>query len=629
MFDKSVSLNSLQPEQGNFMNKISTTLTGSFLLVLMIVGTAFGINAKTILFSESDHPALKSAAQIIAEKLNLPNEAIQTSKKADVPVSGQVILTVLPLTENQRKFIGSDLTAIKKDGYFIVFKNGGTLICGNRPRSLLYAAGDVHLWKDRMSGTFIREPSFAIRSVEYHGSMPIPEYVAATGLNLLIDRHAGATVCLKQTLPEVFDKLSSEDRQRLERSSRARLEDQNSLLQACHDADVDYYVFLYGNNFQLWSDVLYKAALEAYPSIKGTPAPKSWEKATLCPSDPMTWKLIDAYLREYMEQTKADGLYATFWDNYGIYCQCDRCKQNSLNTFPNQLYVCVRQYHKTLSAMGKKLIVRTWSSGVPHWLKDEWVHAPGYDHFSASGEELWSRVIHELPADITIQTKVYQSDCQPNPPFARLLGKAKPHTEIAEYQMTGQTTGRFYFPASTVNHTVWTMKKSRELVGPDGGVNLFLGGTRQSNYFLLDDILNSINVYVWRELSWDVNANMDKVWKDWAVGVYGEKAAPHMIRALQLSEDAVNRTFSTLGMGSSTNSDFAQTIQRRETLLMYTNRHYLPEYAKYLEPTRKNIQLVIEEKEYCLEKIEEMFQELELARPYLDKDIYEVNIHPF
>ena len=477
--------------------------------------------------------------------------------------------------------------------------------------------GDWHLWKDRASGVYVRQPSFAIRSVERHGQTPIAEYVAKTGLNWLIDRSQRTSVSFETLLPEVHAGLSERNQRSVERSSAIRTEQPNEIMQACHDADVEYYAFLYGNNFKLWSEGLYEAAIEAYPEVKGIAAANSWEKATLCPSEPMTWKLFDAYLRQYMAQTKADGLYTTFWDNYGLYCQCDKCKASGMNEFRNQLYACVKQYHETLSSLGKKLVVRTWSSGVPHWLRDEWVHAPGYDHFGGSGIELWGRVFKELPEEIIIQTKVYHADCQPDPPLARFLGEAAGHPEIAEYQMTGQTTGRYYFPASTVNHTVWTMQKSRELLGSDGGVNLFLGGTRQTNYFLLDDILNSINVYAWRELSWDVNADMEKVRADWAVQVYGQNAAPYMAEALSLSEDAVNKMFSTLGMGSSTNSDFARTIARRETLLMYTNRHYLPEYATNLEPTKKNIQRVIDEKEQVLETIEKMFAAFEKAKPYL------------
>lgn len=588
----------------------------AFAAILLALAAQTAAAATTaILLPESSHPAVRSAAQLIAKKLALNAEAIQTTL-AQTPQPGQLLLTVLPLTDPQQKLLG-DIKSIRHDGYVIAFHNGGALICGARPRSLLYAAGDLHLWKDKTDGVFLREPSFAIRSVENYSTLPTPEYVAELGLNLLIDRKAQTAISVKETLPDVFAQLAEQDRQRLDRAAQTRRQSPNLLQQACREADVDYYAFLYGNDFQRWSGPLYEAALKACPAAKGVPAEKSFEKASLCPSDPFTWKLIDAYLKEYIAQTRADGLYITFWDDYGLYCQCDRCKASGMNTFRNQLYACVQQYHKTLDAMGKKLIVRTWSSGVPHWLRQEWVHAPGYDPFGGTGRDLWGRVIDELPHTILLQTKVYHADCQPDPPFSELLGNAKPHTEIAEYQMTGQTTGRYYFPASTVNHTVWTMKKARDLVGPDGGVNLFLGGTRQTGYNLLNDILNSINCYAWRQLSWNVDADMDKVWTDWAESIYDKQAAPHMVKALQLSEDAVNKMFSTLGMGSSTNSDFAGTIYRREMLLMYTNRHYRPEFVRFLEPTRENIQRVIDEKEDVLGKIDRMFVAFEKGRPYL------------
>jgi hypothetical protein len=233
---------------------------------------------------------------------------------------------------------------------------------------------------------------------------------------------------------------------------------------------------------------------------------------------------------------------------------------------------------------------------------------------------LWARVIKELPAEIVIQTKVYHADCQPDARFSPLLGHAAPHREIAEYQITGQTTGRFYFPASTVDHTVWTMKESYRLLGTNGGVNIFPGGTEQSNYNLLNDIANSINVYAWRELSWQVNKEPDVIWMEWAVPIYGEKAARHVVNALKLSEKAVNGLFSTLGLGTDTNSGFPENIRRRETLLKYTNRYYQPETAKILEPTKENIQRVIEQKAECMKWIDEMFRELDLARPYLRKE---------
>jgi hypothetical protein len=582
-------------------------------------GVSFSASQPSIMVPEACHPAVKSAAAILAKKLGIPESNIRPAKNPEVPGTGEIALAVAPAAPAHARMLGGKAPAIKHDGFAVARQGDGTLIYGNRPRSLLYAAGDYGFWKDKTTGAALREPAFPIRTSGYDASHGVAEQVAELGTNAVI-RQTNAPVSLKESFPEIHELLPSDVQARLEREKASRTEQNERFARECADADIDYYAFLYGNDFARWSAPLYAAVVKAYPSVEGKRGPSSFEKASLCPSDPMTWKIVGAYLKEFIEQSRPHGLYATFWDAYGINCQCERCVKSGLNKFPNQLYQCVKQYHETAAALGKKLVVRTWSSGVPHWLRDEYVHAPGYDHFGGSGRELWGRVIKELPAGITIQTKVYHSDCQPDARFSPLLGRAAPHTEIAEYQIAGQTTGRFYFPASTVDHTAWTMKKSRELVGANGGVNVFPGGTMQSDYSLLDDIANSINVYAWRRLSWDVNADVDKIWMEWATPIYGTEAAPHIIKALKLSEEAVNRTFSALGMGSSTNSDFAPTIARRETLLMYTNRHYLPEYAKNLELTKENIQRVVEEKAQCLKNIEAMFRELELARPFLGKE---------
>jgi hypothetical protein len=588
------------------------------LTLLFLSATARAAGYKAIVIPASCPPAIHSAARILAQKLALPEAAIQSDATPGGPAPDEIVLTVDPATPAQAALLGTTPKQIKHDGYAIIFKNGGALIYGVRPRSLLYAAGDVRLWKNRTTGTYVRDPDFAFRAASYYGNESVADYVATMGVNVIIGNQVGANpVTFKDTLPEVYARLSRADQQRLDWQSKRIEQDAAQFAQECHDADVAYYPLLYGNDFRLWSPTLYAAVLKAYPSAQGTPARDSWEKASLCPSDPKTWKVIDAYVKEFVEKMHGDGLYTTFWDHYGLYCQDTRCQNDGLDRFSNELYACVKHYDDVLAPMGKKLVVRTWSSGVPHWNRGEWVHAPGYGGFSGEATNVWGRVIRELPAGIMLQTKVYNSDCQPDPPFSPLLGQAQPHPEIAEYQISGQTTGRFYFPASTVDYTAQTMKRCFDLVGRNGGVAVFPGGTEQSNYSLLKDILNSINLYAWHELSWQVNTRVNQIWSDWAAPIYGPKAAPFIIKALRLSEDVINKAFSPLGFGTDTNSGFPDSIQRRETLLKYTNRYLLPDYAKYLEPTKENIRRVMEQNRECLKEIDEMFRQLDLAKPYL------------
>ena len=589
------------------------------LAFLTVSGTGVAADYKEISYPTSCPPAISSAAGILARELGLPEAAVHSIRLPGTPRRGEVILTD-SATPSEAALLGTAPQKIKHDGYAIVFKNGGTLIYGVRPRSLLYAVADERLWIGQTSGTCIRDPAFAIRAASYNGHQSMAEYVATTGVNIIIGKKLdGNPVTFKQTFPEVYDQLSPADRERLSMQSEEIERNAAEFARECHDADVSCYPFLYGNDFRLWSPTLYGALLRAFPSVQGTPAQDSWEKASLCPSDPTTWKAIDAYVKEFIKKTHGDGLYATFWDHYGLYCQDNRCRNDGLNDFSNELYDCVKNYHDVLAPLGKPLIVRTWASGVPHWYDSEWVHAPGYGGFGGEGTNVWSRVINNLPADIVLQTKVYNSDCQPDPPFSPLLGHTQSHPEIAEYQISGQTTGRFYFPASTVDYTAWTMKKNLDLVGSSGGVAVFPGGTEQSNYSLLNDILNSINLYAWRELSWQPDADVNHIWLEWAVPIYGSKAAPYIVKALRLSEDVINKAFSPFGLGTDTNSGFPDSIQRRETLLKYTNRYLLPQYAKYLEPNEENIQRLVARNEQCLEEIDEMFVQLDLAKKYVER----------
>jgi hypothetical protein len=555
------------------------------------------------------HPAIHSAARILAKKLKLADSSIQTYDGAPKPVAGAIVFALasaghLPLAE-----------APKRDGYTVLY-TGGTVVYGARPRSLLFAAGEPEHWAAPRTSAYVRDPSFAIRLSSWHGGRPVADEVAALGVNVF----TGSLRCsvTLQVLPEVFAQIPAAQQKQLIADAAARKVENAAMVKEFHDADVEIYALLpYGNNFQSWSRTLYDAALKAYPTAVGTPEPNSNEKAALCPSDPATWKVLSAFVKEWAEQAQADGISATFWDAYGMYCQDARCKQSGLDKFPNELYESITHYHAVLQPMGQKMHLRTWSSGCPHWLGTNYVNAPGYGQFGLSHPELWARVIKETPKDVLMQTKACHSDCEPDPRFSTLLGKCSPHTEIVEYQVTGQTIGRQYFPASTVDYMARTLKQSLKLVGVNGGARIDADATSQTNYDVYADIINNANLYAWRQLTWNVDADVEQMWLTWATAIYGAAPAPAIRTYMRLSEEAVYRCFSVLGHGSSTNSDFANNIARRETLLRYTNRYYLPEYAAYLEPTKENIERVAKEKASCLKHIDDMAAALELAKPHL------------
>lgn len=584
-----------------------------------------------IVLQKGAHPAVRSAADILAKKLNIPQGNIVEEARLKIPEEGTIELAYGKPSKTQRSFIGQDPQKVAFDGYLIKFDGNKALIFGKRPRSLLYAAGDVHWWQTKRSGIYLRRPDFKIRDINKGPENNIAQLLANTGANIVFDNIHPGFITLQKSFPAIFNKIPESDKERLLKNKDAAEQQALKLAKACHDADVDFYPFLYGNDIVRWSPVLANAVYKVYPDIKGVRAPHSWEKATLNPSLPITWKIIDAIVDEYIQTLHGDGMVATFWDEYAIYSQDSLSKSNGMNAFDNELQKIVGEYHKVLGRYHLPLIMRTWSSGRAHWvtlhnnegaLEHQFVHAPGYGGFSGSRESVWGKVIDSLPKDIILQTKSYMSDCFPAARNNTLIGRAGGHPQIIEYQITGQTTGLFYLPAVNVQYTDSTIKRALKLIGKNGGTNLFYGGTHQPHYNLFDDIANSINLFAWKELSWNVNEDVGKIWLAWATPVYGEKAAPFIIKALQLSEPVVNEIFSTLGFGWDTNSGFPGTIYRREVLLMYTNRFYLPEYSHFLLPNKENIQLVINEKDDALQKIDSMFSFLEKAKPFLSGPIY-------
>ena len=470
------------------------------------------------------------------------------------------------------------------DGYCVSRSNGVYVIAAGRPRGFLYAAGEPELWRDVGAVPFVRKAPFRTRLLMYGKSAhPVAEWIAATGANAVQLSGSG--------IPEQ--------------------------VAACHAADVEAYAFLYGCDPMKWGAAECEAYLAAHPTARGVDPGRSWEKGVMCPSDPATAEFFRDKIRALATATDVDGVVVTLWDTFGLYCQCERCRKSGLNQFAAEIAACVRWFEEALKPLGKKLVVRTWSSGAPHFLRDEWVHAPGY----ASAEEAiatWGKAFAASDPKTVFQTKVYNADCQPNPPFSLLLGRAKGRTEFAEWQIAGQTVGLQWLPASVVDHTAETMRRAARLVGADGGVALYTGGYNCSGYEALDDIANSVNVYAWRRLSWNPDEDVDAIWRDWATKTYGAKAGERVAAALRLSERATAASFSPLGLGAPTESRFAGSVSRREDLLRYTNRQYLPEGKAALAPTRENIARVVAEKDAALAQVDAMLRLVNDAAPQMD-----------
>ena len=462
---------------------------------------------------------------------------------------------------------------LKHDGYVVERTGGGLVVKAATSRAFLYANYESNRWTRAAKYPFVRDPHFKFRALDVsRSSEPLRDWIAATGAN---------AVYLKRGRPDA------------------------KRLAECAELGVPAYAFLYGCDAAKWNRAKYDAFVAAHPSAKGVTPPKSWEKGTLCPSDPATALFFAESICEIAVPGVA-GVVACLWDDYGLNCVCEKCRANGFaGSWGRQVAFAVDAWERALGPLGKELVVRTWASGASHWLGDEWVHAPGYGGESGEPLSVWGEAMKAAGRGVRFQTKVYNADCQPDPPFSALL-VAAPRRDVAEWQITGQTVGLQYLPASVVNQTARQMRRVAEIVPPEGGVMLYAGAYKRGDgYMALSDDLNSVNIHVWRQLSWNPRDDVEALWAEWAAPRHGANAGK-VVAAMKASERAAVAAFSPLGLGAPTESFFARTAERRESLLRYTNRYFLPEGRAALAPTKENIARVVAEKDVAIAAIDDV-----------------------
>ena len=425
-------------------------------------------------------------------------------------------------------------------------------------------------------------------------------------------------VLLKESFPEIYNLMKN--REDAEKCNRKELDIDKRFKEIRNKYGIDNYTYLALGIPKHLREAVY----ETYPNIKGVSRPNSYESAHICPSNPISWEIWRAIVKEVVQiHSSAEGIYLDIMHNgYGIYCQCDRCRATGINEFPAELRKAVLETYKVLKEHGKKLLYHTWStnskprkgrsqgsdSGIP-W------RVPG-----DKPEWLFRQVIEWTPPEVELVKMDTWGDVQPTAPMDPLIGKVGKHPQIIQFQISGEYRGFNKVPSSMVQYLKDRMGACARL--GVSGVLVIAGGWIDPFYIFWEDIINSVNFEAFAKFSWDVEESAEDVWSSWAEKVYGKKAAPHVITALKMSQSVIEKSLGIRGLNFTDHSGYPTSIPRMWEITWDWSNYWYPDSNERFAITPENIKEVIGEKEEALKTAREMLSIIKEAECHLQKKQY-------
>ena len=521
----------------------------------------------------------------------------------------------------------------KHDGWLIDVQPGRITLLGGVPRGALYAA-DEFIDSIEIGPTGftvsechqLEEPTFSRRLIFHHWD---PEF--ATDEPQLMSQHrfnacvltgvpSSDGVLLKDSFPEVYRLVQDTHRVRAQNRVLNELERAVKLTDNCDRYGIGYYVYLAVGLPGHLRDAVYSA----HPDVKGTCHPDSYEKAHMCPSNPLSWELWRAIVSEIMGMYPgAQGVYLDIMhDGYGLYCQCERCRATGLDDFPAEIRVAVLETHRALAQRGKKLLYHTWTtnskprkgrsqgsdSGLP-W------HLPG-----DRPEWVFRQVIEWTPPEIELVKMDTWGDVLPTAPLDPLIGKTGKHPQIVQFQIAGEYRGFNKVPAAMVQYL-----KDRMVVCDERGVSGIVavtGGWIDPFYIFWKDIINGVNFEALARLAWNVEEDPEEIWRVWAEKTFGEDAAGRVAGALKLSQSVIEKSLAIRGMNFNDHSGYPRSIPRAWEISWDWSNYWYPDSHERFAITPENIAEIIAEKEEALAAVGEMLRLLGEAEPALQEEHY-------
>jgi len=384
---------------------------------------------------------------------------------------------------------------------------------------------------------------------------------------------------------------------------RMRRERLGRFIRAAHGWGIRVVLYTTEFNFQ-------EELPERCPEMIGR-FPETWAagrsnymKAPICMSRDTTWEYMDAKVGEVVEELpELDGI--EFWmaeaPSEVISCQCERCapmsRTDRVRLFIERVTESVRRRRPELPVH-----IRTFLSA-----------------HGAREVETFLPLKGELPEGVRIVLKGQFGDMaylnDPHP----LAGRIQNGEELVELDLGGEYRGG---GMGTMISCIpgYLAERMRGYYGK--GVRRFAG--RHADHTWPEKDLIFINDLAFTRLAWDMDTDVEALWRRWAEEKFGARALPEIVDLLELTDDLVRKTLYARGVCINRHYYvFPDSVSSFLYMMTDLSASMIDGGYERITPSEETIRAVIEEKEQGVELAAEMLGRLRSLEGRLEKGLFE------
>lgn len=389
------------------------------------------------------------------------------------------------------------------------------------------------------------------------------------------------------------------------------------------------------NAFWALPDYLFEGFIQAYPETIATSyrggsewPPYEWQdRPQLCPSNSTTRRLYASIVEEFLTaHSQADGIVlGVGYDGYPLGCGCKKCQDYTYaDRFRDQIMLV---YDIAVQKYGKKLWIWTWVVGGASSI-------PGYHHYYG-----WVKDFAETnPESVILTSFATEGDFNITHRLNPVIGTRGPQ-DMGSVLIWPEYRGDGSVPAWLVDWMATSFPAYRAQ-----GARGFLA-TDLRPHQREKDLIQGAEFYAFGELTWNGRKTAGQVALEYCRDKFGEQAAPIIAPALRKSSEVIAKTlYLPTGPRFSGHSHIENDLrvmwdvytlydsapffltdeQRRD--IFQAGPPYQPKIEQALPGlaiTSENIGRIIQDKDSAVASASWMIAQVELARPYLNPDIYE------